>query len=326
MTKFRSVFRVDHLRCAWKRLSISEERTRLSTDHTCANQFRSCVWNVWHESRFQELIMRFISEQTSDENWNSKGKTGCWSFDGCVKFDPKSRDEVLPANDSEAISCFHELCEIRQWPYKYKFFARVLARCAVVSLVSISMSQYRKYRTVHFHVCFTRRFTRDSTSPDTYVTCTDTLNARLCCPRYVRHVNVNGRIRTTCAHLYQEAGTSSSSLGAGLAGWYCRAGCGRSSHFGDEISLSNPAPCFICSGAYDGVVNVSLLRLTRVDRLPRWNAPRDVHFGVMRDDKWNNLLLLARTLLPYGAIYISHTCRRYTRLCNFLSSRRNWWS
>lgn len=35
-------------------------------------------------------------------------------------------------------------------------------------------------------------------------------------------------------------------LGAGLAGWYCRAGCGTSSHFGDEISLSNPAPCFIC--------------------------------------------------------------------------------
>lgn len=34
--------------------------------------------------------------------------------------------------------------------------------------------------------------------------------------------------------------------GAGLAGWYCRAGCGTSSHFGDEISLSNPAPCFIC--------------------------------------------------------------------------------
>lgn len=33
-----------------------------------------------------------------------------------------------------------------------------------------------------------------------------------------------------------------SSEWVGLAGWYCRAGCGRCSHFGDEISLSNPAP------------------------------------------------------------------------------------
>lgn len=57
-------------------------------------------------------------------------------------------------------------------------------------------------------------------------------------------ININKiiRIRTRAA---ANPRAKFSSERTGLAGWYCRAGCGRSSHFGDEISLSNPAPCFI---------------------------------------------------------------------------------
>lgn len=59
----------------------------------------------------------------------------------------------------------------------------------------------------------------------------------------IAYISTGGNKDKICA---SEAGISSERVG--LAGWYCRAGCGKSSHFGDEISLSNPAPCFIRSG------------------------------------------------------------------------------
>lgn len=71
-----------------------------------------------------------------------------------------------------------------------------------------------------------------------------------------------------------------SSEWAGLAGWYCRAGCGRSSHFGDEISLSNPALYFIYPDRPSATLDISLLRLTNWlisnQQLPR-RALRDVY-------------------------------------------------
>lgn len=104
--------------------------------------------------------------------------------------------------------------------------------------------------------------------------------------------------KDTC-NLNPEAETSSEWVG--LAGWYCRAGCGRCSHFGDEISLSNPAPYFICPDrprcsdrrfftSFNNLIN------QRSERFPR-NTPRDVHYRVTKDERWNSSLFLPKRIL-----------------------------
>lgn len=104
-----------------------------------------------------------------------------------------------------------------------------------------------------------------------------------------------------------------SSERAGLAGWYCRAGCGRSSHFGDEISLSNPAPCFIYPSrlsAFYAMAVISSLRLTswpttntfverftagssspQEDNNPRFFYPNETHFCIFVCQKLYTILI-----------------------------------
>lgn len=111
---------------------------------------------------------------------------------------------------------------------------------------------------------------------------------------------------------------------AGLAGWYCRAGCGRSSHFGDEISLSNPAPYFICQDRPSATTDVSLLRLTgwlisdqRLTYAEK-NTLRDVLYHIMKDDRWYSPRLSPKKVFP-SKIYFWILIHRMIFACAILT-------
>lgn len=173
------------------------------------------------------------------ENWFSKRNRLPEIASSNMSNLPKSRDELLPTNttarqshisanfvklDSTPIN-INLTCAGSEMP-----FVSTSTRDYENIVLSISSFASREnlYTGVNIRLCA--------------VTCAHilALSATSQCIAYISTGENKDKI---CA---SEAGISSER--AGLAGWYCRAGCGRSSHFGDEISLSNPAPCFIRSG------------------------------------------------------------------------------
>lgn len=162
-------------------------------------------------------------------------------------------------------------------------------------------------------------------------------------------VNINEIIRIrTLVHLWIRKRNFHQKR-AGLAGWYCRAGCGRSSHFGDEISLSNPAPCFIypsCLSAFHAMAVIPSLRLTswpttnnsrgetrcagcsspQVGDNPRFSYPDETYFCVLVCQKSYDTYLCNFLSLPtklIGGKYSKILLATYKRSNYFFYSALN---
>lgn len=191
---------------------------------------------------------------------------------------PKSRDKVLPANDREVISRFpinsvklHDIPR-RIWIWhtcyavrKYRLSRSPLA-AEILFRLFFRLPRSRVIYESRYPVLCITCMCEDALKRSTTIHCTQ---------------NTDERIRARNMHLCPEAVISLE--GAGLTGWYCRAGCGRSSHFGDEISLSNPAPCFICSGRssarWQAILLISFNKLHQL-------SSREVHHRIT---KWRNI-------------------------------------